>query len=166
MNGGGGRRRVHLLERAQRLELPVERAFEFFGQARNLEAITPQWLGFTLISPEPIEMRAGTLIDYRLKLHGVPVRWRTRIEAWEPPLRFVDVQLRGPYRLWEHTHTFEPDGEHAVVIGDRVRYALPFGPLGRIAHALLVRRDLQRIFDYRAQAVANRLERGSSPAPR
>lgn len=156
MNGGGGRRRVHLLERAQRLELPVERAFEFFGQARNLEAITPQWLGFRLISPEPIEMRAGTLIDYRLKLHGVPVRWRTRIEVWEPPERFVDVQLRGPYALWEHTHTFERDGDDAVVIGDRVRYALPFGALGDLLHGF-VRRDLERIFDHRARVVAARL---------
>jgi ligand-binding SRPBCC domain-containing protein len=104
-------------------------------------------------------MRTGTLIDYRLRLHGVPVRWRTRIEAWEPPERFVDVQVRGPYALWEHTHTFEPDGAHAVVIRDRVRYALPFGPLGRLAHALFVRRDLERIFDHRRRAVAYALAR-------
>ena len=102
--------RVHILERQQRVELPIERAFEFYGEARNLEAITPPWLGFEVTTPAPVEMRAGTLLDYRLKLHRVPVRWRTRIEAWEPPQRFVDAQLSGPYALWEHTHEFEPVG--------------------------------------------------------
>ena len=151
------RRRIHVLARQQRVELPAEQAFEFYGDARNLEAITPPWLDFRVLNDGPIEMRAGALIDYRLKLHGLPVRWRTQIEAWEPPLRFVDVQLRGPYSLWEHTHTFEPDGAGAVTIGDRVRYALPFGPLGELAHSTVVRRDLARIFDYRARAVAERL---------
>jgi ligand-binding SRPBCC domain-containing protein len=103
--------RVHVLERRQRIELPAQQAFEFFGEARNLEAITPHWLGFRVVTPGTIEMRRGTLIDYRLKLHGIPVRWRTRIEEWDPPHRFVDAQLRGPYSLWEHTHEFEPDGD-------------------------------------------------------
>jgi hypothetical protein len=153
----GRRRRVHVLERTQRLEVDALEAFEFFAQARNLEAITPPWLGFRMITPESMQMRAGTLIDYRLRLHGLPVSWRTRIEAWEPPERFVDVQLRGPYALWEHTHTFERDGAQAVVIGDRVRYALPLGPLGELAHAAFVRRDLERIFDHRARVVAELL---------
>jgi ligand-binding SRPBCC domain-containing protein len=144
----------HTLVRRQRLELPIEQAFEFYAQARNLEAITPPWLGFRVTTPGQIEMREGALIEYRLVLHRIPVRWRTRIEAWEPPVRFVDAQLRGPYALWVHTHTFEADGAGAVVIGDHVRYALPFGPLGALAHAAFVRRDLERIFDYRAQAVA------------
>jgi ligand-binding SRPBCC domain-containing protein len=150
-------RGVHLLERSQRVELPLERAFEFYADAHNLETITPPWLGFEVTTPAPLEMRAGTLIDYRLKLHGVPVRWRTEIEAWEPPRRFVDVQVSGPYSLWEHTHGFEPAGAGAVLIHDRVRYALPLGPLGLLAHRLFVRRDLERIFDYRRQAVAARL---------
>jgi len=149
---------VHILERRQRLELPVQRAFEFYAQAHNLAVITPPWMSFEVITRGPIEMRPGALIDYRLKLHGVPVRWRTRIEVWEPPVRFVDVQTRGPYALWEHTHTFERDGENAVVIGDRVRYALPLGPLGQIAHAAFVKRDLERVFDYRERAVAERLQ--------
>jgi ligand-binding SRPBCC domain-containing protein len=149
--------RVHVLERSQRLGLPAEQAFQFFTDAHNLESITPPWLDFKVATPGPIEMRPDALIEYRLKLRGVPVRWRTRIEAWEPPRRFVDVQLRGPYAFWEHTHTFEPDGQSAVVIGDRVRYALPFGPLGRIAHATFIRRDLERIFDYRERAVAKHL---------
>jgi ligand-binding SRPBCC domain-containing protein len=151
------RRGVHVLERRQRLEVPPERAFAFYADARNLEAITPPWLAFRVTTPGRIEMRPGTLIDYRLRLHGVPVRWRTRIEVWDPPRRFVDVQLRGPYALWEHTHTFEPDGADGVVIGDRVRYALPLGPLGRIVHALVVRRDLERIFEHRRHAVAAHL---------
>lgn len=149
--------REHLLLRSQRLPVSIERAFELYSQARNLEAITPPWLGFRVITSEPIEMREGTLIDYRLRLHGVPVRWRTRIESWEPPARFADVQLRGPYALWEHTHTFEADGSDAVVISDRVRYALPLGPLGELAHVAFVRRDLQQIFDYRSAAVAAQL---------
>ena len=149
--------KVHLLERRQRLALPAARAFAFYADARNLEAITPPWLAFRVATPGPIGMGAGTLIDYRLRLHGVPIRWRTRIAAWEPPERFVDVQLRGPYALWEHTHTFEPAGDDAVVIGDCVRYALPLGVLGRLAHALVVRRDLERIFDYRHLAVAEAL---------
>ena len=155
-------RRVHVLECRQWLELPIQRAFEFYAQARNLAVITPPWMGFEVITPGPIEMRPGVLIDYRLKLHGVPVRWRTRIVVWEPPLRFIDVQVRGPYALWEHTHAFEPDGEHAVLIGDRVRYALPLGPLGQIAHAAFVKRDLKRVFDYRERAVAERLQSESA----
>jgi ligand-binding SRPBCC domain-containing protein len=139
---------VHVLERRQRLDVPPERAFAFFGDARNLEAITPPWLRFRVVTPEPITMRRGTLIDYRLRLHGLPLRWRTRIDAWEPPHRFVDSQLRGPYALWEHTHTFAADGA-GVVTSDRVRYALP-----RFAPAWFVRRDLDRIFDYRARAIA------------
>jgi ligand-binding SRPBCC domain-containing protein len=149
--------RVHVLARNQRLAVPIERAFAFYCEARNLEAITPPWLGFSVATPEPIEMRAGAQIDYRLKLHGLPVRWRTRIETWEPPLRFVDVQLHGPYALWEHTHTFQPLGDHGVVIGDSVRYALAPWPLGELAHAAFVKPDLDRIFEYRARAVAERL---------
>jgi len=143
---------VHVLARSQRLELSVERAFAFYADAGNLEAITPPWLAFEVVTPGAIEMRAGALIEYRLRVHGLGVVWRTRIEVWEPPWRFVDVQLRGPYALWEHTHSFEPAGDEAVVIRDRVRYALPLGPLGRIAHAVFVKRDLERIFDYRQRA--------------
>jgi ligand-binding SRPBCC domain-containing protein len=149
--------RVHVLEREQRVELPLARAFEFYGDAHNLEAITPPWLGFEVTTPAPVRMGAGTLLDYRLKLHRVPVRWRTRIEVWEPPHRFVDVQLSGPYSLWEHTHEFDPAAGGATLIRDRVRYALPLGPLGDLAHRLFVRRDVERIFDYRREAVAARL---------
>jgi ligand-binding SRPBCC domain-containing protein len=146
--------RVHILERQQRVEWPIEEVFAFYGDARNLERITPPWLGFEVTTPGPIEMGVGTLIEYRLRLHRVPVRWRTRIEVWEPPQLFVDVQVKGPYSLWEHTHTFEEDGPGATVIADRVRYSIPLGPLGELANRLLVQRDLRQIFDYRRDAVA------------
>jgi ligand-binding SRPBCC domain-containing protein len=151
---------VQLLERRQRIEVPIEKVFAFHGDALNLERITPPWLGFEVTTPRPIEMGVGTLIEYRLKLHRVPVRWRTRIEAWEPPHRFVDMQIRGPYSLWEHTHAFEEDGSGATIITDRVRYSIPFGPLGELADRLLVRRDLKQIFDYRRDAVARELGSG------
>jgi ligand-binding SRPBCC domain-containing protein len=148
---------THLLERSQRVEVPVDLAFAFYGNSDNLEPLTPPWLHFQVTTPRPLVLEAGALLDYRLKLHGVPVRWTTLIETWEPPLRFVDSQAKGPYALWEHTHLFEPDGESATIIHDHVRYAIPLGPLGAIAHRLFVRRDLERIFDYRRDAVAARL---------
>jgi len=150
---------IQILQRSQRVALPIDRAFAFYGDARNLERITPPWLGFEVTTPGPIEMREGTLIEYRLRLHRVPVRWRTRIEAWEAPRRFVDVQVRGPYSLWEHTHTFEEDGPETTIIRDRVRYAIPFGPLGELANRLVVKRDLKQIFDYRRDAVERELHR-------
>lgn len=149
--------RVHIIERRQRVEVPIGEAFAFYGDARNLERITQPLLGFEVTTPGPIEMGVGTLIDYRLRLHRVPVRWRTRIEAWEPPWRFVDVQIKGPYSLWKHTHTFEEDGPGATIIEDRVRYSIPFGPLGELANRVLVRRDLRQIFDYRRDAVGREM---------
>jgi ligand-binding SRPBCC domain-containing protein len=152
--------RIHLLERSQRVEVPVEEAFAFYGDDRNLEPLTPPWLHFEVTTPRPLTMGADTLLEYRLRLHGIPLRWRTRIETWEPPSRFVDFQEKGPYSLWEHTHMFEEDGRGATVIHDRVRYAIPLGPLGSIAHHLFVRKDLERIFDYRRDAVARLLAGG------
>ena len=144
---------VHVLRREQRLPGTPEGVFPFFADARNLEAITPPWLGFRVVTPGPIEMAPGALIEYRLRLHGVPVRWRTTIAVWDPPRRFVDVQISGPYRLWHHTHDFEPDGHRGTIMRDTVRYALPLGPLGTIAHGLIVRLDLAAIFDFRQGAV-------------
>ena len=146
--------RIHLLERSQRVELPIEKAFAFYGDDRNLEPMTPPWLHFEVTSPRPVAMEAGALLEYRLRLHGVPLRWRTRIDSWEPPLGFVDHQEKGPYALWEHTHRFERDGDGATVIHDSVRYAIPLGPLGALAHRLFVRRDLERIFDFRRDTLA------------
>ncbi len=102
-------------------------------------------------------MGAGTLIAYRLRLHAIPVRWLTEIRSWEPGVRFRDVQLKGPYSLWDHTHTFAGDGPGGTLMRDRVVYRIPFGPLGRAAHRLFVRRDLERIFDFRAEEIRRRL---------
>jgi ligand-binding SRPBCC domain-containing protein len=152
---------VHRIERAQVVSQPVAEAFAFFADAFNLEAITPPWLRFRILTPGPIPMCEGTAIEYRLVLHRLPFRWRTQIERWEPGRRFVDRQVEGPFRLWEHTHTFEeqPDG---TLIRDRVAYRMPYGALGALAHSLLLARDLGRIFDYRRDAVA-RLLGGDTP---
>ena len=147
----------HVLRREQRLPGPPGAVFPFFADAGNLEAITPDWLAFRIVTPRPIDMHVGALIEYRLRLHGVPVSWLTRIEEWEPGVRFVDAQLRGPYVLWHHTHEFEPDGAGGTLMRDTVRYALPYGPLGEIARRLFVARDLRRIFDFRAAEVARRI---------
>lgn len=156
--------KAHTLERRQRVEGEADAVFAFFADAHNLERITPPWLRFRVVTGGAIEMRAGTLLEYRLRLHGVPVRWLTRIEVWEPPRRFVDVQVRGPYRLWHHTHSFEPDDGDGLAMTDRVRYALPLGPLGRLAHGAFVRRDLERIFDFRQASVARAFQtRGGTP---
>ena len=149
--------RTHILQREQFLRgLAPSDVFPFFADARNLEAITPPLLGFRVVTPDPIEMRVGTLIQYRLRLHGVPINWLTSIQAWEPPHRFVDVQVRGPYALWHHTHTFEVvDG--GTLMRDTVRYAIGFGVLGDIARRTLVRRDVDAIFDHRARTVPSLL---------
>lgn len=149
--------RIHTLERTQRLPAPPAAVFPFFADARNLEAITPPLLRFRVVTPAPIVMRPGTLIQYRLRLRGVPVDWLTSIQEWDPPHRFVDVQLRGPYALWHHTHELGDDGEGGTIMRDVVRYAIGFGALGELAHRLLVRRDLEAIFAFRHQAVARRV---------
>ena len=144
---------VHTLSREQRLPGTPESVFPFFADARNLEAITPPLLRFRIVTPEPITMRVGALILYRLRVHGVSVNWLTSIQDWDPPHRFVDQQIRGPYALWHHTHEFEPTGDGETIMRDTVRYAIGFGAFGELAHRLLVRRDLEGIFDFRARRV-------------
>jgi ligand-binding SRPBCC domain-containing protein len=144
--------RVRRLEREQRLDHPIETVFAFFSEARNLEALTPSWVSFEVLTPEPIRMQVGTRIEYRLRVHRIPLRWVSRIEAWEPGQGFVDRQLRGPYRLWHHRHRFTPAGE-GTLVRDVVDYALPLGVLGDAAHRLFVAKDLQRILDFRQEAV-------------
>jgi ligand-binding SRPBCC domain-containing protein len=143
---------AYVLLREQWLPRPVDDVFAFFSDAGNLEAITPPWMHFHIVTPRPIELRAGAIIDYRLCWRGLPLRWSSEIAEWEPPQQFVDVQRRGPYAHWRHRHTFVPkDG--GTRLGDEVHYALPWGPIGRLAH-WLVRRNLEAIFDYRAERVA------------
>jgi ligand-binding SRPBCC domain-containing protein len=156
--------REYVLRRVQRFALPREQVFAFFADALNLETITPPFLHFHVVTPPPIAMQAGTLIDYRLRLFSVPFHWRTEIESFDAPCGFVDRQLRGPYALWHHTHTFETVaadrlGESPQTeMTDVVRYRLPLGPLGWAAHAWFVRRTLARIFDYRARQIAELLK--------
>jgi ligand-binding SRPBCC domain-containing protein len=142
----------HILHRELTLDLSRERVFEFFADAANLERITPPELSFHIITPQPIEVHKGTLIDYKLKLHGLPITWRTEITTWNPPFEFVDTQLRGPYAQWIHRHTFTEIDKRKTLIEDEVRYRLPLEPLGDIAH-FIVRRELNYIFDYRQKAV-------------
>jgi ligand-binding SRPBCC domain-containing protein len=156
---------VHLLEREQWIPAPLDRVAAFFADAANLEELTPPWLRFRILTPLPIEMRTDTRIEYRLRLAGVPLRWRTRIAKWDPPHGFVDVQERGPYALWEHTHRFRPlDG--GVLMADCVRYALPLGPLGALARTAAVRAALAAIFDHRFARVRERFGSAWPPEPR
>jgi ligand-binding SRPBCC domain-containing protein len=144
----------YVLRREQVIDAPPAETFGFFSRAENLEAITPAWLNFRITSPTPIEMHAGTLIRYRLRLHGIPVSWLTRIEEWDPPHGFVDQQIRGPYGLWHHTHAFEDLGDGRTRMTDIVRYGHRFGPLGTLAQRLIVHRDVERIFDHRRGRIA------------
>lgn len=127
----------------------VEEIFPFFGDAYQLEAITPPWLNFRVLTPRPIEMHAGQLIDYKLRLRGVPIRWKTKISAWEPNERFIDEALKSPYKFWHHEHLFEPCEDGTRVI-DIVHYGVPGGDL---IHNLFVKREVQKIFEYRQQVL-------------
>jgi ligand-binding SRPBCC domain-containing protein len=149
----GGRRRFTLVAEQRLARSPAE-LFPFFADAHNLERITPPWLHFRVLTPPPIAMAEGALIAYRLRLHGVPLSWLTRIAAWDPPHGFVDEQLRGPYRLWRHCHTFEADGD-GTRARDRVDYELRGADtMQDAAQRLLVARDLTRIFRYRGDRLA------------
>jgi len=143
----------YVLEQTQLIPRPRAEVFPFFSAAENLERITPSSLGFRILTPLPIEMRAGVLIDYRISMSGVPMGWRTEITLWEPNDRFVDVQLKGPYRYWHHLHEFRDAPGGATEMHDRVDYELPFGPLGSAVHALFVRRMLHGIFEHRRQVI-------------
>jgi ligand-binding SRPBCC domain-containing protein len=136
------------------LWLPRQRCevFAFFGDAHNLEFLTPPWLKFEVLTPRPISMAPGTLIDYRIRIHGVPIRWRTEITAWQPPYQFVDEQLHGPYKLWQHTHIFE-ERDGGTLCLDRVSY-YPRG--GALMNWLMVRWDVEKIFAFRRQRLTEK----------
>lgn len=140
------------------LPRPREEVFDFFRRAENLEELTPPLVRFRILSA-PTDMRVGATIDYRLRIHGLPMRWQSEITVWEPPHRFVDEQRRGPYRLWHHEHTFE-ERDGGTLVRDHVRYAVPGGPLAPLLHALLVGRDVRRIFAFREERMRARFGGG------
>jgi ligand-binding SRPBCC domain-containing protein len=154
----------YVLERTQVVPVPLEDAFAFFSDARNLERITPPWLRFRIVEA-PAELGRGSRLRYRLTLFGVPIRWRTEIVEWHPPRGFVDVQRRGPFLLWEHTHRLRTV-EGGTEIYDHVRYRLFLGPLGGLARRLLVRDWVEGIFDYRSARVPGLLMRAPAELPR
>lgn len=147
---------MHRLERSTWIPRPVEEVNRFFADITNLERITPPELRFRIITPLPVEMREGALIDFRLSLFSVPFPWRSRIETWRPPHRFVDRQLAGPYHTWIHLHEFAAERGGTRML-DRVDYVLPLGPLG-MAGLPLVRRQLARIFDFREATIRRLLD--------
>ena len=149
--------KIHEFQDELWLPAPLEEVFPFFADARNLEEITPPWLSFQVLTPEPTTMREGLKLDYKLRVHGFPLRWQSLIKAWEPPHRFVDEALRSPYRKWHHEHRFEAkDG--GTLCRDHVHYAVPFDFL---SHRFFVRPDVERIFAYRRKKLLERF--GSRP---
>lgn len=155
--------RSYRLERTQFVPRPREEVFGFFSDARNLERITPEFLHFHVLNAGPTAVYAGMRIEYRLRLFGIPFRWQSLIESFEPGARFVDAQTRGPYRSWRHLHEFR-DAPGGTQMRDRVDYELPLGPLGAPAHALFVRRMLDKIFDYRQHQVERIFIRPLTPS--
>ena len=158
------RRPTHVLEQHTEIEAPLDETFEFFCAAENLGAITPPALGFDIQTPTPLEIKKGAVIDYRITVGPVPMTWRTVIEQWRPGEGFVDAQHRGPYRCWYHEHELWAEGERTRMI-DRVHYASPFGPLGRLANPIVVNPMLRSIFGFRARVIAERFGlRSTAPA--
>jgi hypothetical protein len=145
----------HVLDSEQFVPRPRPEVFAFFSEPENLGTITPPWLEFRILTPSPVPMRQGALIDYLIRLGPLPTRWRTLITSYDPPRGFVDEQLQGPYSFWHHTHTFE-EAIGGTLIRDRVLYVLPFGVLGRIVERLLIRRQLRAIFAHRQRVIAAR----------
>ena len=142
-----------ILERTTIVEAPAETVWAFFSDPSNLAKITPPSMGFEIVSSPGRTLQAGDRIDYRIRIAGLPVRWRTLISEWDPPRSFTDEQEKGPYRRWIHRHTFQPTDDGRVLVTDRVDYELPLGFVGRLAGGFLVRRQLRRIFDYRTEII-------------
>ncbi len=150
---------TYTLRRELWLPHPQTEVFDFFARAENLEQITPPWMHFKILTTLPIQMKQGANIRYAIRVRGIPLRWLTEIELWNPPYEFVDRQIKGPYKLWRHTHTFSTVRGGTSMV-DKVEYTLPFGVLGRLVHSLQVRRDLAGIFDYREQRIRERFQHG------
>jgi ligand-binding SRPBCC domain-containing protein len=145
---------VSHLHREMWVPLPLETVFAFFSNPSNLERVTPPWVGFRILSKLPLEMKRGLLLDYAIRVHGIPLKWRSEITVWEPPFRFADLQIQGPYAVWHHEHRFE--ARHGgTLVTDAVEYAIPFSwmPGSGLVERFLVRPDLEKIFDHRRGAL-------------
>lgn len=156
--------RSECFEASQEVPTSLETVFAFFSDPGNLQRLTPPWLGFRILTPAPLPVGEGARYDYRISLRSLPLRWRTLIERWEPGVCFVDSQEKGPYALWRHIHTFETLPSGGTRLGDRVEYRLPFGILGRLALPF-VRREIQRIFDYRRSVISGLFDPPLSAVP-
>jgi ligand-binding SRPBCC domain-containing protein len=143
---------LHTLKYEQYIDRPIGEVFEFFSGPENLAHIARASLGFVILTPSPIEMRVGALISYTIRIAGIRVRWTSMITQYEPPNRFIDEQLKGPYTFWHHTHSFRQHGGGTLII-DEVKYAIPFGFIGEIVRRMFVRRQLDKIFSYRASVI-------------
>lgn len=143
---------MYTLERSSLIDAPRAEVFAFFEDPNNLRKLTPQWMNMTITHIDDLPVRAGFHIEYTIRWMGLPVRWVTEITDYEAPELFADIQEKGPYKCWRHEHRFVDLGEQTLM-SDIVRYELPFGPLGLIAHGLVVRRQLTRIFDYRSRRI-------------
>ena len=148
--------KVYELNVTHQIDAPLDKVFDFFSKPENLSKITPAKLGFNILTPSPIKMEKGTLIDYTIKLAGIPLRWRSLITEYDPPKKFVDEQLNGPYSYWHHTHSFRAVNS-GVEMNDVVRYAIPMGIIGRFMHAIWIKRDLNKIFNH--ELVSNEFNR-------
>ena len=149
--------KVYTLKREQIISKNILDVFDFFSRAENLATITPPKMKFKILTPTPIEMKEGALIDYTVRVLGIPIRWRTLITKYQPPNIFIDQQLKGPYSLWHHTHTFEQISQNETLIKDIVVYTIPFGFIGRIVHFLYIKKDLDKIFNFRKDKIADLL---------
>lgn len=150
--GGGMAAKTYTLAFEQQVPRQLPEVFEFFSRAENLEILTPPWLNFKILEVKPQPVRQGTLINYSLRVHGIPLRWTSEIVEWEPPHLFVDLQLCGPYKLWRHEHHFEPR-EGGTLISDTISLALPLGFLGQLAYKIKVQSDVQEIFAFREEKI-------------
>lgn len=146
--------KLYTLKRTQLIKHPREEVFKFFKKPENLEKITPVDVGFAILTPLPIEIHTGTILDYKINLLGFHIRWTTLITNYSEPEQFTDVALKGPYSFWHHRHTFE-ESEKGTIMTDEVTYAIPFGILGRLTHKFWIKKQLENIFDYRAQVISS-----------
>jgi ligand-binding SRPBCC domain-containing protein len=144
--------KTYTLSFAQHVPRPLPEVFDFFSRAENLEVLTPPWLNFKILGVKPQPVQQGTLINYSLRVHGIPLRWTSEITEWEPPHHFVDLQLRGPYKLWRHEHRFEAR-EGGTLIADTINLALPLGFLGQLAYKIKVKSDIEKIFAFRKEKI-------------